>query len=55
MPDRTPADGPIPDDDPTRKLTYARPDTDDSLEHLGVVGDTYTILVSGGTPPGATR
>jgi len=23
------------------------PDTDDSLSHLGVVGDTYTILVSG--------
>jgi quercetin dioxygenase-like cupin family protein len=47
MHDRTPAEGPIPDDDPARKLTYARPDTDDSLEHLGVVGDTYTILVSG--------
>ena len=37
----------IPADDPARQLTYARPDADDSLEHLGVVGDTYTILVSG--------
>ena len=37
----------IPADDATRQLTHARPDTDDSLEHLGVVGDTYTILVSG--------
>ena len=30
----------IPADDPARQLTYARPDADDSLEHLGVVGDT---------------
>jgi quercetin dioxygenase-like cupin family protein len=47
MPDRNPAEEPIPADDPTRQLTYARPDSDDSLEHLGVVGDTYTILVAG--------
>jgi quercetin dioxygenase-like cupin family protein len=52
MPDRTPADGAIPADDPTRHLTYARPDTDDSLEHLGVVGDTYTILVAGSDTAG---
>ena len=38
---------PIPPDDPARKLTHVQPDTDDSLTHLGVVGDTYTILVSG--------
>jgi quercetin dioxygenase-like cupin family protein len=38
---------PIPPDDPARELTVARPDTDESLPHLGVVGDTYTILVSG--------
>ena len=37
----------IPDDDPTRELTHARPDTDKSLVHLAVVGDTYTILVTG--------
>jgi quercetin dioxygenase-like cupin family protein len=37
----------IPDDDPTRQLTHATPNTDESLPHLGVVGDTYTILVSG--------
>jgi mannose-6-phosphate isomerase-like protein (cupin superfamily) len=37
----------IPDDDPTRELTLARPDTDKSLLHLAVVGDTYTIVVSG--------
>jgi quercetin dioxygenase-like cupin family protein len=38
---------PIPADDPGRALTHVSPDTDDSLPHLGVVGDTYTILVSG--------
>ena len=36
----------IPVDDPTRTLTVANPD-DPSLRHYGVVGDTYTILVSG--------
>ena len=52
MPDHTPAEAPIPADDPNRRLTYARPDSDDSLEHLGVVGDTYTILVSGADTAG---
>ncbi len=37
----------IPPDDPTRDLVVARPDTDQSLPHLGLVGDTYTILVTG--------
>ena len=37
----------IPDDDPTRTLTLARPDTDKSLVHVAVVGDTYTIVVTG--------
>lgn len=38
---------PIPADDPTRTLTIARPDRDQSLRHIAMVGDTYTILVSG--------
>jgi len=38
---------PVPADDPARHLTHVSPDTDESLTHLGVVGDTYTILVSG--------
>lgn len=38
---------PVPADDPARTLIHVQPDTDDSLPHLGVVGDTYTILVSG--------
>jgi quercetin dioxygenase-like cupin family protein len=37
----------VPADDPTRHLTVAQPDTDESLVHLGVVGDTYTILLTG--------
>jgi quercetin dioxygenase-like cupin family protein len=38
---------PIPPDDPKRSLAIARPNTDQSLPHIGVVGGTYTILLSG--------
>jgi quercetin dioxygenase-like cupin family protein len=38
---------PVPPDDPQRHLTIARPDEDRGLRHLGLVGDTYTILVTG--------
>jgi quercetin dioxygenase-like cupin family protein len=37
----------IPDDDPAREAAVARPDDDQTLPHWGVVGDTYTILISG--------
>jgi quercetin dioxygenase-like cupin family protein len=37
----------IPDDDPKRKAVFARPNEDQSLTHLGVVGDTYTIPLTG--------
>jgi quercetin dioxygenase-like cupin family protein len=37
----------VPPDDPHRHLTVARPDEDQSLRHIGLVGDTYTILVAG--------
>jgi quercetin dioxygenase-like cupin family protein len=37
----------VPPDDLSRKLTVARPDIDQSLPHIGLVGDTYTILVTG--------
>ena len=36
----------VPPDDPQRQLTVAQPD-DPALPHLGVVGDTYTILLTG--------
>jgi quercetin dioxygenase-like cupin family protein len=38
---------PIPPDDLHRKLAVARPNEDQSLPHIGLVGDTYTILLSG--------
>lgn len=37
----------IPPDDLQRKLTISRLDQEDSLPHVGVVGDTYTITVTG--------
>ena len=37
----------LPDDDPKRELGTARPDDDQTLKHWGLVGDTYTILLSG--------
>lgn len=38
---------PIPPDDLHRRLTVARPDEDQDMPHIGVVGDTYTILLTG--------
>jgi len=46
---RNPAVGtrtPLAADDPRRELAIARPD-DETLVHLAVVGDTYTVLLSG--------
>jgi quercetin dioxygenase-like cupin family protein len=37
----------IPPDDPLRKLATVQPDTDQKIRHVGVVGDTYTILLTG--------
>ena len=45
MADTPPA--PVPPDDPARKLKLARPEEDQTLPHLGMVGDTYTILIDG--------
>jgi hypothetical protein len=38
---------PIPADSLTRDLAIVRPEKEQSLPHLGVVGDTYTVLLSG--------
>jgi len=46
-PATTSSQTPIPPDDPHRHLTVARPNEDQSLPHLGLVGDTYTVLVTG--------
>jgi quercetin dioxygenase-like cupin family protein len=40
------APSPLAADDPTRELAIARSD-DEALVHLAVVGDTYTVLLSG--------
>ena len=37
----------IPADNLQRGLVMARPNTDPNLPHLGVAGDTYTILLAG--------
>jgi quercetin dioxygenase-like cupin family protein len=37
----------IPPDNLDRPLKVARPETDQSLPHIGLVGDTYTVLISG--------
>jgi mannose-6-phosphate isomerase-like protein (cupin superfamily) len=41
----------VPPDDPTRKLSIINPD-DPALRHVSVVGDTYTILLSGAETAG---
>ncbi len=38
---------PIPSDDPRRSLALARPNERGNLPHIGLAGDTYTILLSG--------
>jgi quercetin dioxygenase-like cupin family protein len=38
---------PISSDNPSRNLTVANPNKGRSLPHVGIVGDTYTILISG--------
>jgi quercetin dioxygenase-like cupin family protein len=37
----------VPPDDLKRNLTIAQIDKDQGLQHIGLVGDTYTITVSG--------
>jgi quercetin dioxygenase-like cupin family protein len=37
----------IPPDDLKRTLTISNPEIDQELAHIGVVGDTYTILLGG--------
>ena len=37
----------IPADDPKRSLAIAQPDLDVNRPYIGIVGDTYTVLLSG--------
>lgn len=47
MSDDSAAYPPLPPDDPDRTLTLATADKNQSLPHIAVVGDTYTIMVTG--------
>jgi quercetin dioxygenase-like cupin family protein len=38
---------PLPQDDPNRDLVMVNSDQETHVHHLGVVGDTYTVLLSG--------
>ena len=38
---------PLPADSLEHPLKVARPNTDKNLPHIGLVGDTYTVLLSG--------
>ena len=38
---------PIPPDDLQRELAIARPNEDQSLPHIALMGDTYTVVLSG--------
>ena len=51
MSDQSAHSSAIPADDPTRKLSLVDPD-DAKLRHVAVVGDTYTILLSGAETAG---
>jgi quercetin dioxygenase-like cupin family protein len=37
----------LPPDDLQRKLTFASPGSGDNVRHIGLVGDTYSILLTG--------
>jgi quercetin dioxygenase-like cupin family protein len=45
-PERKPVSA-IPPDDPGRTLAVVRPDADRNMRHIGLAGDTYTILLMG--------
>src|SRR3954469_17673506 len=44
MPSEKQANQVVPPDDPRRNLVHAQPD---NLPHIGLVGDTYSVTVSG--------
>jgi quercetin dioxygenase-like cupin family protein len=47
MPKKCATPSNVPPDDPSRKLALARPDADSKSPFIGIVGDTYTILLTG--------
>jgi mannose-6-phosphate isomerase-like protein (cupin superfamily) len=51
MTDHATPPAPVPPDDPTRQLSVVDPD-DPALRHIAVVGNSYTILLSGAQTAG---
>jgi quercetin dioxygenase-like cupin family protein len=47
MPDNTPESALLPPDDLTRALAFAQSEGGAHTQHIGLVGDTYTITVAG--------
>ena len=47
MLEKTSENSPLPPDDLSRHLTVSQPDRGQTLPHIGLVGDTYTVTVSG--------
>ena len=52
MPDPQTQYPPLPPDDLNRTLTLANPDHEGKLPHIGLVGDTYTLIVTGAETAG---
>lgn len=52
MVDRASGYAALPPDDLKRNMTIAQIDKDQSLRHIGLVGDTYTITISGDATAG---
>ncbi|SDQ49158.1 hypothetical protein [Quadrisphaera sp. DSM 44207] len=50
--DQEAAPQPVPPDDPERDLAVARPDADHGLTHIGLAGDTHTVLLLTGEQTG---
>jgi quercetin dioxygenase-like cupin family protein len=48
----TPPVSTVPFDDINRILALAQPDKDQNLTHIGIVGDTYTLLLTGDATAG---
>ena len=44
---------PIPPDDLQRKLAIARPNENETLPHIALMGNTYTVLYRATTPMAA--
>jgi hypothetical protein len=45
----------LPPDDPQRTLKVVNADADRNLPHIGLVGDAYTILLSGDDSNGSVK